>query len=80
MKCPQCGSARVYPSRLRNGVERLRLKLTERQPYRCHECSWRKWREVEFLSANPDVKPDDLRNGRESGPLSTTEVDQLDPA
>lgn len=80
MKCPQCGSRRVYPSRLKNAIERLRQKLTERQPYRCHECSWRKWREVEFLSANPDVKPDDLRNGRQSGPLSTTEVDQLDPA
>jgi len=35
---------------------------------------------VEFLSANPDVKPDDLRTGRGVAPLSTTEVDQLDPA
>jgi hypothetical protein len=70
----------VYPSRLRNGVERLRQKLTDKQPYRCHECSWRKWRDVEFLSANPDVRPDDLRTGRGGGALSSTDVDQLDPA
>jgi len=80
MKCPRCASVRVYPSRLRNSFERLRQKLTDRQPYRCHECSWRNWREVEFLTANPDVKPDDLRSGQQSGPLSQNEVDQLDPA
>ena len=80
MKCPRCSSARVYPSRLRSVLERLRQKMTDRQPYRCHECNWRKWREVEFLSANPDVSPEDLRTGRDGQPLSTTEVDQLDPA
>jgi hypothetical protein len=80
MKCPRCASARVYPSKLRNSVERLRQKLTERQPYRCHECGWRRWREVEFLSANPDVMPEDLRVGQQSGPLPTIEVDRLDPA
>jgi len=80
MKCPKCASARVYPSRLRNGLEKLRQKMTDRQPYRCHECGWRKWREVEFLSANPDVTPEDLRTGRGVAPLSTTEVDRLDPA
>jgi transposase-like protein len=80
MKCPRCASVRVYPSRLRNSVERLRQKMTERQPYRCHECGWRRWREVEFLSANPDVKPEDLRSGQRASPPSTTDVDQLDPA
>ena len=80
MKCPRCASVRVYPSRLRSGVERLRQKLTDRQPYRCHECGWRKWREVEFLAPNPDVKPEDLRAGHEGAPLSQKEVDQLDPA
>lgn len=80
MKCPKCASARVYPSRLRNGLEKLRQKMTDRQPYRCHECGWRKWREVEFLSANPDVRPEDLRTGRGVPPVSTNEVDQLDPA
>jgi hypothetical protein len=80
MKCPRCASLRVYPSRLRNAVERLRQKLTDRQPYRCHECDWRKWREVEFLTANPDTTPDDLRSGPQAGPVSTKDVDQLDPA
>jgi hypothetical protein len=80
MKCPRCASARVYPSRLRNGLERFRQKMTERQPYRCHECGWRKWRQVEFLSANPDVLPEDLRTAHGAAPLSTTDVDRLDPA
>jgi hypothetical protein len=80
MKCPRCASARVYPSRLRSIVERLRQKVTDRQPYRCHECNWRRWREVEFLSVNPDVVPDDLRTGHGVGPLEQTDVDQLDPA
>jgi hypothetical protein len=35
---------------------------------------------VEFLSGNPDVKPEDLRTGRGVPPLSSTEVDELDPA
>jgi transposase-like protein len=80
MKCPRCASARVYPSRLRNGLERLRQKLTDRQPYRCHECGWRRWRDVEFRSSNPDVSPEDLRTGPGMPPPSTTDVDQLDPA
>jgi len=80
MKCPRCASVRVYPSRLRSSVERLRQKLTDKQPYRCHECGWRKWREVEFLSENPDVKPDDLRSGQQAGQIASNDVDQLDPA
>ena len=79
MKCPRCASVRVYPSRLRNIVERLRQKLTERQPYRCHECEWRDWRDVEFPAGSPDVKPDDLRTGRQTGPVGSSDVDQLDP-
>lgn len=80
MKCPRCASARVYPSRLRSTLERLRQKLTDRQPYRCHECNWRNWREVEFLTRNPDVSPEDLRTGRGQAPVSSNDVDQLDPA
>jgi hypothetical protein len=80
MKCPRCASVRVYPSRLRNSFERLRQKLTDRQPYRCHECSWRRWREVEFMTSDPDVKPEDLRTGHGTAPLSQGDVDQLDPA
>jgi hypothetical protein len=80
MKCPRCASSRVYPSRLRGPVERLRQKLTEKQPYRCHECNWRNWREVEFLGTSPDVGPEDLRTGRGVAPVSPTDVDELDPA
>ena len=80
MKCPRCESVRVYPSRLRNSFERFRQKLTDRQPYRCHECGWRKWREVEFMSSNPDVKPDDLRSGQRAAPPTTKEINALDPA
>jgi hypothetical protein len=70
----------VYPSRLRGGLERLRQKLSDRQPYRCHECGWRRWREVEFLGRNPDVHPEDLRTGHGPSPVSAADVDQLDPA
>jgi hypothetical protein len=35
---------------------------------------------VEFLSANPDVKPDDLRTGRGVDQVAESDVDQLDPA
>lgn len=80
MKCPQCQSGRVYPSRLRNAWERLRQKLTDRQPYRCHACGWRRWADVEFGDPFPDVDPDDLRTGRPAAPLGSTEVDELDPA
>jgi len=65
---------------LRSLAERLRQKLTDRQPYRCHECNWRKWREVEFHDSNPDVTPEDLRTGRGVSPVSSKDVDELDPA
>jgi len=65
---------------LRSLAERLRQKLTDRQPYRCHECNWRKWREVEFLGTNPDVSAEDLRTGRGVSPVSSKDVDELDPA
>jgi hypothetical protein len=65
---------------MRNFAERLRQKMTDRQPYRCHECGWRRWCDVEFLSRNPDVGPEDLRTGRGETPLSNSDVDQLDPA
>jgi transcriptional regulator NrdR family protein len=82
MHCPTCQSSRVYPSRLRSTLERIRQRITERQPYRCHACNWRGWREVEFESASPsiDVTPEDLRTGRAATPLSSKDVDQLDPA
>lgn len=78
MKCPACGSPRVYPSRLRSAFERLRQMLTDKQPYRCHQCGWRKWGAVQLGSAGPDVHPDDLRTGRAPQPLSSADLEQLD--
>jgi hypothetical protein len=78
MQCPACGSARVYPSRLRGTFERVRQLLTDRQPYRCHQCGWRKWGAVQVGSGGPDVHPEDLRTGRASRPVSPAEIDQLD--
>jgi hypothetical protein len=81
MKCPSCGSTRVFPSRLRNALERLRQTVTGRQPFRCHQCGWRRWRDMHVLHPeHPPVRPDDLRTGRTSGPVSTSEIDRLDPA
>jgi hypothetical protein len=79
MKCPACGSARVYPSRVRNVIERLRQSLTTRQPHRCHECGWRKWRDVLHHPEGPDVRPDDLRTGRMPQPVTPAELEGLDP-
>ena len=78
MKCPACGSSRVFPSRLRNILERVREMLTDKQPYRCHQCGWRRWREVKVLPDGPDVHPEDLRTSHVSEPMSSTELDQLD--
>lgn len=78
MKCPSCGSSRVYPSHLRSIAERVRQMLTEKQPYRCHQCGWRRWGAVQLLSDGPDVTPEDLRTGRPVQPVSVADLDQLD--
>jgi hypothetical protein len=78
MICPACCSTRLFPSRLRNALERFRQRMTEKQPYRCHDCGWRKWMEVRIHPDSPDVLPDDLRTGRRQGPVSPNELDQLD--
>ncbi len=80
MTCPTCGSPRVYPSRLRNIVERLRQRLTDKQPYRCHQCGWRKWKDVLMHPESPDVRPDDLRTGRVPAPVTPKDFDELDSA
>ena len=79
MTCAACGSTRVFPSRLRNTLERFRQALTEKQPYRCHKCDSRKWRDVEVHPDSPDVGPEDLRTGRISDVVSTSDIDRLDP-
>jgi len=68
----------VYPSRLRNVVERARQTLTGRQPVRCHKCGWREWREVTVHEDHAPVRPDDLRTGRPGAAVSATELEQLD--
>jgi hypothetical protein len=77
MNCPVCGSPRVFPSRLRNSIERLRQMLTEKQPYRCHQCGWRRWRDV-LIHDRADVHPEDLRTGRVPAPMSPADIDLLD--
>jgi hypothetical protein len=80
MTCPDCRSTRVYPSRLRTPFEHMRQRFTDRQPYRCHNCNWRAWREVELhADQNPDVTPDDLRTGHTCSAISSSELDSLDP-
>ena len=78
MKCEKCGSSRVYPSRLRNTLERARQAVTGHQPYRCHNCDWRVWGEVKVPSSDGETKPDDLRTGRDSAPVNPGDLDQLD--
>ena len=78
MQCPTCGSAGVYPSRVRNVLERLRHKLTDRQPMRCHQCGWRRWRAVVVREEQAPVHPDDLRTGREATPITSSDLDRLD--
>ena len=80
MTCPACGSPRVYASRLRNLVERARAAVSEKQPYRCHACGWREWRELLLPSEGPETHPDDLRTGGDPSPVSPKDLDQLDPA
>jgi len=77
MQCPECGSARVYSSRLRGFLERLRQAATGMHPVRCHQCGWRRWRNVIHQDSTPIV-PDDLRTGRTAAPLSNGEIDQID--
>jgi hypothetical protein len=69
----------VYPSRLRNAFETLRHRFTDKQPYRCHQCGWRRWRPIEMASPQPDVLPDDLRTSRSTSPVSSGDLDPLDP-
>jgi FlaA1/EpsC-like NDP-sugar epimerase len=41
--CPSCVSARVYRSRSRNVLERLRRGMTAERLFRCDACGWRGW-------------------------------------
>jgi hypothetical protein len=79
MKCPNCGSDRVYRSRVRNTLERLRQMVSEKDPFRCHDCGWRKWRVIPLYTGYlAPVKPDDLRTGRTARPVTGADLDRLD--
>jgi hypothetical protein len=52
--------------------------LTEKQPFRCHQCNWRKWQVLRIHADHPDVHPEDLRTGRVSPPVSPTDLDEID--
>jgi len=41
--CPACGSNRVFRSKSRGYLERVRRQFTMKRPYRCHACNWRGW-------------------------------------
>jgi len=80
MTCVSCGSPRVYPSRLRNTLERVREAITAQQPHRCHECGRRWWMAVEILHGDGSpTRPGDLRTGGEPTPVKPTDLDELDP-
>ena len=80
MQCPSCGSARVYPSRLKNVVERVRHSVTGKQPVRCHDCEWRQWLEVALHEGQAPVRPDDLRTGRRAPAVSVADLERIDSA
>jgi hypothetical protein len=77
-RCPACASARIYPSRLRSPLERVRRALTERQPYRCHACAFRGWSEIHVPVDTADAHPDDLRTGVAAKPITPHDLDGLD--
>ena len=66
MTCASCGSPRVYPSRLRNAIERLREAITAQQPHRCHQCGRRWWTAIEIHIGGDAIGQEDLRTGVES--------------
>ena len=78
-KCPACGSSRIYPSRLKSVVERIRRALSENQPYRCHACNHRGWYQIYLpLTEGPHAAPEDLRTGLSSKPITPDDLDDLD--
>ena len=77
--CPACESTRVYPSRVRNPIEKVRQLLTRKRPFRCHECQWRgwaleAWNPVQSKKNNLEWPPD----ARGDNPLTPDEFDTLD--
>ena len=42
MKCPSCGSAKVYHSRAKSRRDRFLKRALPITFYRCHDCNWRR--------------------------------------
>lgn len=80
-RCPSCGSSRVFPSRLRSTGERVRRLFTGMQPYRCHQCDWRRWRRVavHLPPTSGETTPNELRVRTPQASLAPTDLDRLDP-
>jgi hypothetical protein len=76
--CPTCTSPRVYPSRLRSPIERVRRALTERQPYRCHACGFRGWSTILVPVDQAERDAEELRSGGIAAPITPGDLDQLD--
>ncbi|HVL68513.1 MAG TPA: hypothetical protein VM364_14715 [Vicinamibacterales bacterium] len=52
--------------------------VTDKQPYRCHACGWRRWNDVVVHPDSHDIRPEDLRTGRVPKPVTSRDLDQLD--
>jgi hypothetical protein len=76
--CQQCGSARVFRSRCRNAIERLRFRITGQHPFRCHQCQWRGWRS-ERWDPSDEIDLCSTMRRAETPPLPAEELDRLDP-
>jgi DNA-directed RNA polymerase subunit RPC12/RpoP len=77
-KCPKCGSHRIYPSRQKSLVERVRRAITDKQPYRCHACSYRGWHDIVVPRPKAD-KHDELRpSNRKTKAVTADDLDRLD--
>jgi hypothetical protein len=60
--------------------ERLRHLLTRKQPYRCHQCEWRRWAPVTLRPrGRGETLPDELRANGPRAAVKVAELDQLDP-
>lgn len=78
-KCPTCGSHRIYPSRLRSMIERLRRAMTAKQPYRCHACNHRGWYPIDIpVSRKPDAPPEVLQVTSRKETITGDDLDRLD--
>jgi len=78
-KCPACGSTKIYPSRHRGTWERARQLFTDKQPFRCHACNWRRWiRSEVHIPDQPDLDTRVPGRPRADRPMTQDELDRLD--